>query len=161
MIDTTRDAIGGEHDRAVIFGSSLGGLTAARLAERDARGNALVLLAPAFQLIARGRQRADFPTWQRDGFLAIHDYAENRPARGDFRFVEDVTAIDVGFPDVRVPTLILHGTRDDVVPIERSREFAAGKRHVRLVELDDTHELIASIPTLLAESDRFLAPWLG
>jgi len=47
------------------------------------------------------------------------------------------------------------------VAIERSREFAAGKRHVRLVELDDGHELIASIPRLLEEADRFLAPWLG
>jgi hypothetical protein len=159
MIQTTRDALGGERDRAVVFGSSLGALTAARVAERDARVAALVLLAPAFQLMARWRQRADFPAWERTGWLPIHDHAENRPARVDFAFCRDAEAIDVGFPDVRVPVLILHGTRDDVVPIERSREFAAGKRHVRLVELDDGHELIASIPTLLAESDRFLAPW--
>ena len=46
---------------------------------------------------------------------------------------------------------------DNVVPIERSRTFAAGKPHVRLVELADGHELIASLPTLLAESEAFLA----
>jgi uncharacterized protein len=161
MLSATRQALGGDRDRAVVFGSSLGALTAARVAERDARVAALVLLAPAFQLMARWRQRPDFAEWERTGWLPIQDYAENRPARVDFEFCRDAEAIDVGFPDVRVPVLIIHGTRDDVVPIERSREFAAGKRHVRLVELDDGHELVASIPALLAESDRFLAPWLG
>ena len=52
----------------------------------------------------------------------------------------------VGEPDVRVPTCIVHGTRDDVVDIARSRDFAREKRHVRLVEVDDGHELVASIP---------------
>ena len=75
----------------------------------------------------------------------------------DFGFVEDVEAVDVGYPDVRVPTLILHGVKDDVVPIERSRTFAADKPWVRLVELPNGHELVASIPTLLAESEAFLA----
>jgi pimeloyl-ACP methyl ester carboxylesterase len=157
MIDTVRAAISGD---TILLGSSLGGLTAARVAERDPRVVGLVLLAPAFQLLARWRQRADWADWERTGWLAIHDFAENRPARIDFAFAEDVARIDIGFPDVRVPTLILHGTRDDTVPIAHSREFAAGKRHVRLLELDDRHELIASIPRLLAETDAFLAPWL-
>jgi hypothetical protein len=48
-----------------------------------------------------------------------------------------------------------------VVSIDLSRALALGKRHVRLIELDDGHELTASLPRLLAEADRFLAPWLG
>ena len=44
-----------------------------------------------------------------------------------------------------------------VSDIERSRRFAAERPHVRLIELPDGHELVASIPTLLAESERFLA----
>jgi pimeloyl-ACP methyl ester carboxylesterase len=86
----------------------------------------------------------------------------------DYGFVEDASAIEAellqqsgGFPDVRVPTLILHGRRDDVVDIASSRQFAAGKRHVRLVELDDGHELVASIPRLLDEAQRFLAGFLS
>jgi alpha-beta hydrolase superfamily lysophospholipase len=63
-------------------------------------------------------------------------------------------------PDVRVPTLILHGRGDTVVDIATSRQFAAGKRHVRLVELDDGHELTASIPRLLDEAQHFLANFL-
>src|SRR5688572_23811736 len=44
MLEVTRAAIGGPGDRAVIVGSSLGGLTAARLAERDPRVSGLILL---------------------------------------------------------------------------------------------------------------------
>jgi hypothetical protein len=161
MLDVVHQAIGTPHDRAVVFGSSLGGLTAARAAERDPRIMALVLLAPAFHLIDRWRQLPGWDDWRRTGWRDIHDYTTNQPARIDFGFADDVMAIDVGYPDIRVPTLILHGTRDDTVPIEASRTFARGKPHVRLVELDDGHDLIASLPRLLDEADRFLVPWLG
>jgi pimeloyl-ACP methyl ester carboxylesterase len=157
MIDTVRAAI---TDRAIVIGSSLGGLTAARAAERDPRIVALVLMAPAFQLIARWRQRTDWEAWQRTGWLAIHDFAENKPARVDIGFADDAAAVDIGSPDVRVPTLIFHGRNDDTVSIERSREFVAGNRNARLVELDDGHDLVASVPTILDETDRFLRPWL-
>lgn len=159
MIEAAGAAIGGPDARAIVFGSSLGGLTAARLAERDPRVAALVLLAPAFQLVARWREALgdDFEAWRRTGWREVHDHATGGRARIDFGFVEDAAAIDAGLPDVRVPTLILHGVSDDVVPIERSRELAAGRPNVRLIELADGHELVASIPTLLAESERFLA----
>jgi pimeloyl-ACP methyl ester carboxylesterase len=163
MIDRAQRAIGDENERAIVFGSSLGGLTAARLAERDSRVGGLVLLAPAFQLVERWRDAlgAELADWQRTGWREVLDYTTGKPARVDYGFIEDVSAIDVGFPDVRVPTLILHGVRDDVVPVAHSRRFAAGKRHVRVVELDDGHELTESLPRLLEEADGFLAPWLG
>ena len=161
MLATVQQAIGGASDRAVILGSSLGGLVAARVAERDPRVTALVLLAPAFQLIARWRALPGWDDWRRTGWREIHDYTTHQPAQIDFGAAEDAMAIDVGYPDVRVPTLILHGVRDDAVPIETSRAFAQGKPHVQLVELDDGHDLIASLPRLLREADRFLAPWLG
>lgn len=156
MIEAVRAAIG-EH-RAVVFGSSLGGLTAARVAERDPRVAALVLLAPAFQIVERWRTSlaGEFADWQRTGWRSVHDFTTGRPARIHFGFIDDAEAIDIGFPDVRVPTLILHGTGDDVVPVETSRRFAADRPHVELIELDDGHELIASLPRLLAESERFL-----
>jgi pimeloyl-ACP methyl ester carboxylesterase len=163
MISVAQHALGDARERAVVFGSSLGGLTAARLAERDARVSGLVLLAPAFQLVERWKIALGdaFADWQRSGWREVLDYTTGGKARVDFGFVEDAAALDVGFPDVRVPTLILHGVNDDVVPIDHSRRFAAGKRHVRLVELDDGHELVTSIPRLLAEAEQFLEPWLG
>src|SRR5580765_3793279 len=65
MLSVTRQALGDDRDRAVVFGSSLGALTAARVAERDPRVAALVLLAPAFQLMARWREQPGWDAWQR------------------------------------------------------------------------------------------------
>lgn len=161
MIDVVCRAIGGPGERAILLGSSLGGFTAARVAERDPRVVALVLLAPAFRLIERWRALPGWDDWQRTGWREIHDYRTGRPTRIDFAAAEDAAAIDVGDPDVTVPALILHGRRDDAVPIDASRAFAARRPQVELIELDDGHDLLASLPRLLAETDRFLAPWLS
>src|SRR5262245_50128671 len=67
-------ALGGARDRAVAFGSSLGGLTVARVAEADARIAALVLLAPAFRIAERWRARmsdVEWRDWETGGWLAI------------------------------------------------------------------------------------------
>lgn len=155
MIQAVRDVL---DDHEILIGSSLGGLTAARVAERDDRVRALVLLAPAFQLIARWREQLgeQWDAWQTQGWREVPDYTTGGTSKIDFGFIEDAEQIDVGYPEISVPTLILHGKRDDVVPIERSRTFAAGNPAVQLVELDDGHELIDSIPTLLAETEAFL-----
>jgi uncharacterized protein len=165
-----RAAIGGARDRAVMIGSSLGGLTAALAAAADPRVCALVLMAPAFQMVERWKARlgeAALGRWRESGWLEIDDYASRSKSRVDFGFLEDAGTVEAslpqesgGWPDVRVPTLILHGQGDTVVDIQTSRQFAAGKRHVRLVELDDGHELTASIPRLLDEAQRFLANFL-
>jgi alpha-beta hydrolase superfamily lysophospholipase len=158
MIDTVIAAIDRAGRPVVLIGSSLGGLTAARVAERDDRVVACVLLAPAFQLVERWRQQlgAEWDVWRATGTRQVADYTTGGMSTVDFAFVEDVERIDVGYPDVRVPALVMHGKNDDVVPIDRARTFAAGRPNVRLIELDDGHELVASLPVLLAESEAFL-----
>ena len=163
MKDVVVRALGGARDRAVVFGSSLGGLTAACVAEADARVAALVLLAPAFRLAERWRARMrddEWRAWETSGFLDVHDYAEDRPARVHFDFIRELAAVD-GWPDVRVPTLIVHGTRDDTVDPQLSRDFARGKSWVRLVEVDDGHELTQSLTRIGDEAEAFLRAFLG
>jgi pimeloyl-ACP methyl ester carboxylesterase len=166
MIAHVREAIGAQSDRAVVLGSSLGGLTAARVAEEDSRVCALVLLAPAFRIVEQWRAKlgaADWARWQTTGYIETKDYARGGMARVDVGFMEDAARIDARgsvWPDVRVPTLVIHGTRDDVVPVEGSRRWAAGKRHVRLVEVDDGHELVASLDRIAYQADHHLASFL-
>jgi len=50
-------------------------------------------------------------------------------------------------------TVILHGTQDDVVPIESSRAFAA-RFGCELVEVEDGHRLAASHPVILRLLDQ-------
>jgi hypothetical protein len=167
IFSAVRGAIGGERDRAVLIGSSLGGLTACRVAEQDPRVAAVVLMAPAFRLFERWRMRLGeegWRAWETTGWLETQDYAEKRRGRVDFGFIQEALALDAGgdgWPDVRVPALIIHGVGDATVDVGLSRAWAAGKRHVRLIEVDDGHELTASIDRILAESEAFLAPFLG
>ena len=44
--------------------------------------------------------------------------------------------------------VIIHGTHDDIVPIEPVRAFAA-KHHLRFIEVDDEHRLAASHAVLM------------
>jgi pimeloyl-ACP methyl ester carboxylesterase len=167
MIDHVREIIGAPEERVVLFGSSLGGLTAARVAEQDARVCALVLLAPVFRIAERWPARlgaADWEAWRTTGYLETKDHARGGTTRVDFGFIEDAARVDArggGWPDVRVPTLVVHGKRADVVSIEGSRTWCAGKRHVRLVEVDDGHELVASLDLIGREADAHLGAFLG
>jgi uncharacterized protein len=155
----------GPRGRSVLIGSSLGGLTACRVAEEEPRVAAVFLMAPAFRLAERWRARLGeeaFRAWQRDGFLTVDDYATKSKVDVEYGFVEELARLDAegdGWPDVRVPACILHGTKDEVVSVDLSRTWAAQKRHVRLIEVDDGHELGTSVPRILDEAARFLAPF--
>lgn len=164
MVDAVKAAIGSSADRAVLFGSSLGGYIAAHVAAEDPRVAALVLLAPAFNLLKRWRARlgeSGFRLWQETGFWETLDHTTGKPAQVDFGFYEDLQKLDGAEKDVRVPTLIVHGRGDDAVDISSSRAFASGRPHVRLVEVDDGHDLVASLPRIKLEADAFLQPFLG
>lgn len=56
-------------------------------------------------------------------------------------------------PDL--PTVVIHGRQDDVCPIEGSRRYVERSgAHVELVEVDDGHRLVESLPTILAALRR-------
>ena len=160
MIEVVRSAIG-EGERAIAIGSSLGGLTCARAAERDARIVGVFLIAPAFRINERWPTRMgkeQWARWEREGVMPFPDYAiKGGTLDVDFGFIEDAGRVDGdGFPDLRVPTVIVHGQRDETVDPELSRTFARGRSNVKLIELDDDHQMIASIPTISRELDAFI-----
>ena len=125
MKSAVRQAIGGPRDRAVLVGSSLGGLTAARVAEEDPRVAAVFLMAPAFGLADLWKRRLGpdgWARWRDEGSIEVDDHAadvKGGRSRVGWGFGEELDRLEGGErPDVRVPTCVVHGVRDEVVPVE-------------------------------------------
>ncbi len=51
-------------------------------------------------------------------------------------------------PQVQCPTLVLHGTRDDIIPLESSQRLVQKFPFVELRILEDDHSLSASQETI-------------
>lgn len=157
MIEHVQQRMAGEP--SILIGSSLGGWVALRTAERNPMVHAVVALAPAIALAAGWKRRLPNACegWRRTGWLPVEDHALGGISRVDIGFLDDIDAIDSGGdPDVLVPVLLIHGRRDDVIPIAGSHRWASGRPNVRLVEVDDGHQLTDSLATILAEIDAFV-----
>ncbi len=128
------------------IGSSMGGYLGARFAQlHPDRVARLLLLCPGFDLVSRWPVLigADaMARWEAEGALALPD-RDGGETPVHFGFIEDARQ-HPAWPDVACPTVIVHGTRDEVVPVESSRTYARG-REVTLVEVDDDHGLTGSV----------------
>jgi len=175
-----RGAVGPPPKELLLIGSSLGALTVAwhsalaAEASAAARGSSAtgaallgqVLIAPAFRIVDRL-------------LAALGDYGRERWRReGKWRFVGPWFQFDLRWEVVlenerfplerlrratRLPTLILHGTRDESAPFRLSEEFVAPEpgahgRMARLVAVEGgDHRLTAHKERLLEEILRFVA----
>lgn len=135
------------------IGSSMGGFLAARWAQlHPARVDRLILLCPGFGLAERWPEiigAEAFERWREQGWMHMPD-GQGKLTRVHWGFVESAMA-QPAYPRVPCPTTIIHGTRDEVVPVQVSRDYVAGLGSsqdapaVELVEVDDDHGLVASL----------------
>ncbi len=133
-----------QHKSVTIIGSSLGGLTAAHLAENFFQVKRLVLLAPAFGFLSHWLPTLStevIQRWQQEGYLIIYHYGEKRELPLNSDFLVDANQYQARALQRPIPTLILHGEHDEVIPIEASREFTCRRSWVNLVELNSNHAL--------------------
>jgi uncharacterized protein len=145
-------------DPVVLMGSSLGGYLAALYASRHANVERLVLLAPAFEFPARWRQRfsdGELEEWQRTGARNFYHYGYKSDRPLGYRLVQDSVQYEDA-PDFSQPALIFHGLRDDVVPAEVSRRYAASHPNVELKLVDSGHELTDVLDPIWNQTAMFL-----
>ena len=63
----------------------------------------------------------------------------------------------MSWPEIAHPTVILHGTQDDIVPIESSRKMVRENSNVlELLEIDDGHRMQEAKPHFAAAADKLL-----
>jgi hypothetical protein len=141
-----------------LIGSSMGGYLAALAAARSERIKRVVLMAPAFSFAVRYAASLGAGTmqrWQEEGYLQVQHYGSGSPEPLAWSLMEDARFYEAE-PAVTQPALIFHGTRDDVVPVDASRHFAAGRENVRLVEYDSDHELTDAAEDMFTRTWQFL-----
>lgn len=134
-----------------LIGSSLGGLTAAWLAQRHFQVKRLVLLAPAFQFLSHwcptlGEEKLRH--WQIEQYMTVYHYGEKRSLPLSYGFVLDAAQYQDEHLLRPIPTLILHGCQDEVIQIQASRDFAAQRPWVQLIEVDSNHALSNVLPEI-------------
>lgn len=137
-----------------LIGSSLGGLTAAWLAQQQHQVQRIVLLAPAFGFLNHWLDRLGTATvqqWQTSQMLMVYHYGAKQTLPLHYRFVEDAMQYDESQLQRSIPTLILHGCHDEVIPLQASRDYARNRGEIRLIELDSDHALTDVMPQIWQE----------
>ena len=141
-----------------IIGSSFGGLTAAWLGEKYDCVQRVILLAPAFQFLTHWRPKIGVDPWQQwqtTGRMDIYHYGDQAMLPLNYGFVTDLMAYDDGELRRSLPTLIIHGINDDVVPIQVSRDYADQRPYVKLLQVPSDHLLGDQLDTIWFEAVRF------
>lgn len=156
MLRIVREAAGG--GPVSLVGSSLGGYLAALYAARHAEVERLVLLAPAFGFLRRWQLDLGEPAlrqWRETGERMVMNYATGREEPIGWALMEDALNYE-DEPAVPQPTLIFHGVRDDVVPVDVSRAYARTRTSALLCEVDSDHELMSAFEEVWSGARGFL-----
>lgn len=143
---------------AVLLGSSLGGYLAALYAASHTNVERLVLLAPAFDFHKRWSARLGRQTmeqWKAAGSLPVFHYGTGQQRAVGYGLMEDAARYPA-YPRVIQPTLVLQGSRDDVVPPEIAREFCHRNPEAQLRLFESGHELTDVLEELWAAAEPFL-----
>ena len=158
-LDASGAAGGGEEARWGFVGSSMGGWVAARWAElHPERVARLLLLAPGLDLPNRWQgliSPSELAAWERQGWREVPD-AAGVPTRLHWELMADARR-QPAVPRPTCPVLVLHGRRDEVVPVAVSEAWAAALPNVELEVVDDDHSLLAALPRVVARA----VAWFG
>ncbi|MGF1568804.1 MAG: YqiA/YcfP family alpha/beta fold hydrolase [Nodosilinea sp.] len=162
QIQQVSNLILAQPDDVVLIGSSLGGLTAAWVAEQPAlprRIDKLVLLAPAFQFLAQWLPRLgpdQLNAWRTTGTMPVYHYTAQQTLPLHYGFITDAQGYQDEALTAQIPTLILHGLHDQTIAIEASRAYAQARPWVRLIELPSDHALTDVEADIWQHTQKFL-----
>lgn len=135
IIDAARSLEGATELPVAVVGFSAGGVVAAEAIRRGAPADALVMLgSPARWTFLADDPREGVRRMTDEAGMPLTDDVLSDPTdwAGEFERVTTEDAIS----SVRVPVLIVHGTADEVVPVDHAERIAARARGAEVRLLD-------------------------
>jgi len=143
-------------DEFSVIGSSYGGLIALHYAHRFGGVEKMLLLAPALSWLSGWLSEEQLERWKQAGAAPIFHEAFKKevPIRYDLHldglhYLEPVPPAS--------PITIIHGYRDQTVPLQHSRDYAARfPDKVQLIEVDADHDLNVHLEFIWEHVQSFL-----
>jgi class 3 adenylate cyclase len=125
--------------------------------EREVAG-ALQIFGPRQQALAAVRTLGRFEDAEAESFLRLLRFGSSPGALEALHRMNKEIDVRHVLPAVRVPTLILHGSEDSIVPLEVAQYVASKVPTARVVEISGAGHLAFGKPALAAvtESERFV-----
>ncbi|MCX7943413.1 MAG: alpha/beta fold hydrolase [Deltaproteobacteria bacterium] len=160
MLNETEAVISEISGKFIIVGSSLGGYIAALHAEKaKIKPEKMLLLAPGFNLYELFKNwLGDFgiSEWEKKGVFYFMHYSYKKELPLSYEFYKDLKN-HVPFPKIgEIPTYIIHGLDDNVVPLSTTKRFIALNPHTIAEFVEDTHELSSSINLILKRIEEMI-----
>ena len=155
VVDAVRSTPAAAGLALALVGSSAGGCVSAEAVRRGAPVDALALMgSPAEWLSFAGDGPAGLERITRDAGMAVAPEVLADPSAWaeEFRTITTMEAIR----DVRIPTLIVHGTADDVVPVEHAHRIAEAAPDAELVILEGAGHILRMEPRARTVLEQWL-----
>lgn len=148
----------------VVIGSSFGGFLALHALRRLPKSLAktivgLVLLAPVvypFHPQTPVVSPTDAEAWRHAGVFPVEEGASGVMVSVHYQFLTELSHFAETQIQVSVPTLVVHGIRDERVPYQHSVEFVKQNPSAQLLSLDDDHQMMSEPQRLLAAVSEFV-----
>ena len=134
--------------KVCLIGSSMGGYLATLVAQVREEIQATYLMAPGFNFLERWMLSLKFDCddeTSRQSKIPIFHYRYDEMryiCTNIFKDANNWTSVAL---NRKVPTRIVHGIYDDVVPIDESKKFVSSRSWCLLKELDTDHGLLSHL----------------
>ena len=154
--------LGQQSEKVSLIASSLGALVGLNYVHRFGEGHRfggvdkMLLLAPVLSYRPVMCSAAELQQWENEGSINVPHYAftPELPLRYDFHTDGLHYCQPVPPP---VPVMIIHGQKDEVIPIAHSRQYAASfPEKTQLIEVDSDHRLNDRLEFIWEQAQLFL-----
>ena len=161
QVEAAEACVGSLDRPPVLVGSSMGALVALLLlARRPAAASRVLLIAPAFSFVGDRLARlagSSLDAWRARGFLELLHYGDERIHRLGYQLVDDAARHDFAALRPRIPTLVVQGSADELIPLEGTRAWVAERPGTELcVIAGGDHGLGEHLDELWAATEAFV-----